>query len=84
MPALKTAPRGYAKDHPRIELLRQKGLVGYRTLTGTALADGDGVTRLRGRDLHRVRAAGRLAGQARRRTGPPQRAAPLTAGQAAA
>ena len=24
--ALKTAPRGYAKDHPRIELLRAKGL----------------------------------------------------------
>ncbi len=25
--ALKTAPRGYARDHPRIELLRLKGLV---------------------------------------------------------
>lgn len=24
---LKTAPRGYAKDHPRIDLLRRKGLV---------------------------------------------------------
>jgi uncharacterized protein (TIGR02453 family) len=24
---LKTAPRGYPKDHPRIELLRQKGIV---------------------------------------------------------
>jgi uncharacterized protein (TIGR02453 family) len=24
--ALKTAPRGYAKDHPRVELLRMKGL----------------------------------------------------------
>jgi uncharacterized protein (TIGR02453 family) len=24
---LKTAPRGYAKDHPRIDLLRQKGVV---------------------------------------------------------
>ena len=43
VPALKTAPRGYAKDHPRIHLLRQKGLVGYRTLTGTALRDGAGV-----------------------------------------
>jgi uncharacterized protein (TIGR02453 family) len=43
MPALKTAPRGYAKDHPRIELLRRKGLVGARTLTGTALRDGDRV-----------------------------------------
>ena len=27
---LKTAPRGYAKDHPRIELLRYKGLVAWR------------------------------------------------------
>ncbi len=28
--ALKTAPKGYAKDHPRIELLRQKGMVSWR------------------------------------------------------
>ena len=28
--ALKTAPRGYPRDHPRIELLRLKGLVGTR------------------------------------------------------
>jgi uncharacterized protein (TIGR02453 family) len=27
---LKTAPRGYPKDHPRIELLRLKGLVTWR------------------------------------------------------
>jgi uncharacterized protein (TIGR02453 family) len=27
---LKTAPRGYLKDHPRIELLRYKGLVAWR------------------------------------------------------
>jgi uncharacterized protein (TIGR02453 family) len=27
---LKTAPRGYAKDHPRIELLRNKGLVTWK------------------------------------------------------
>lgn len=27
---LKTAPRGYAKDHPRIELLRRKGLIAGR------------------------------------------------------
>ncbi|MBI5090201.1 MAG: DUF2461 domain-containing protein [Actinobacteria bacterium] len=30
MDELKTAPRGYAKDHPRIELLRRKGLVATR------------------------------------------------------
>jgi uncharacterized protein (TIGR02453 family) len=28
--ALKTAPKGYPKDHPRIELLRYKGLVGWQ------------------------------------------------------
>lgn len=28
--SLKTAPRGYPKDHPRIELLRRKGLVATR------------------------------------------------------
>ena len=27
---LKTAPRGFPKDHPRIELLRYKGLVAWR------------------------------------------------------
>jgi uncharacterized protein (TIGR02453 family) len=27
---LKTAPKGYAKDHPRIELLRHKGLIAWR------------------------------------------------------
>jgi uncharacterized protein (TIGR02453 family) len=27
---LKTAPRGYPKDHPRIDLLRQKGIVAWR------------------------------------------------------
>ena len=28
---LKTAPRGYPKDHPRIDLLRHKGLVAWRS-----------------------------------------------------
>jgi uncharacterized protein (TIGR02453 family) len=28
--SVKTAPRGYPKDHPRIELLRQKGLITWR------------------------------------------------------
>lgn len=32
MESLKTAPRGYAKDHPRVELLRMKGLTMGRTL----------------------------------------------------
>jgi uncharacterized protein (DUF2461 family) len=30
MGELKTAPRGFAKDHPRIELLRLKGLATWR------------------------------------------------------
>jgi uncharacterized protein (TIGR02453 family) len=28
--ALKTAPKGYPKDHPRIELLRHKGLISWK------------------------------------------------------
>jgi uncharacterized protein (TIGR02453 family) len=28
--SLKTAPRGYAKDHPRLDLLRYKGLICWR------------------------------------------------------
>ena len=28
--SLKTAPKGYAKDHPRIELLRLKGLISWK------------------------------------------------------
>jgi uncharacterized protein (TIGR02453 family) len=31
MESLKTAPRGYPKDHPRIELLRRKGLTAGKT-----------------------------------------------------
>ena len=30
---LKTAPRGYPKDHPRIELLRRKGLTAFMSWT---------------------------------------------------
>jgi len=29
--ALKSAPRGYDKEHPRVELLRQKGLIAWRS-----------------------------------------------------
>lgn len=34
---LKTAPRGYAKDHPRIELLRYKGLISWQSWPPSAL-----------------------------------------------
>jgi uncharacterized protein (TIGR02453 family) len=37
---LKTAPRGYPKDHPRVDLLRQKALSAHRRLSGAPLHDG--------------------------------------------
>jgi uncharacterized protein (TIGR02453 family) len=36
MEALKTAPRGYPKDHPRIELLRWKGCIASKELGAPA------------------------------------------------
>ncbi len=61
---LKSAPRGYPADHPRIEWLRCKGLTAWQewpvqAWLGTAAARDHGFP---GRD----RAAQRLAGQARR------------------
>lgn len=40
---LKTAPRGYPKDHPRVELLRQKAVSAHRRLSGAPLRDGEAV-----------------------------------------
>lgn len=40
---LKTAPRGYPKDHARIRLLRQKGVIASATLAGAKLRNGDRV-----------------------------------------
>jgi uncharacterized protein (TIGR02453 family) len=37
--SLKTAPRGYSKDHPRVDLLRQKAVSAHSRLTGTRLRD---------------------------------------------
>jgi uncharacterized protein (TIGR02453 family) len=37
---LKTAPRGYPRDHPRVDLLRQKAVSAHRRLTGAGLQDG--------------------------------------------
>lgn len=50
--SLKTAPKGFPKDHPRIELLRQKGLISWRSWQagawlGTAKAKGRVVEFLR-------------------------------------
>ncbi len=36
METLKTAPKGYPKDHPQIELLRQKGLVAMKAWPAAA------------------------------------------------
>jgi uncharacterized protein (TIGR02453 family) len=38
--ALKTVPRGYPRDHPRVDLLRQKAVSAHRRLTGSGLRDG--------------------------------------------
>jgi uncharacterized protein (TIGR02453 family) len=42
---LKTAPRGYPRDHPRVELLRQKAVSAHRRLQGSELGDADAVRR---------------------------------------
>ena len=36
---LKTSPRGYPKDHPRVDLLRRKAVSAHRRLAGTPLRD---------------------------------------------
>lgn len=41
---LKTAPRGYPKDHPRIELLRRKGLTTSTVIDDERLQDLDALT----------------------------------------
>jgi uncharacterized protein (TIGR02453 family) len=43
--ALKTAPRGYPKDHPRVDLLRQKAVSAHRRLEGSELGDAAAVRR---------------------------------------
>jgi uncharacterized protein (TIGR02453 family) len=46
--SLKTAPRGYPKDHPRIELLRRKGLIAMQEFgTPTWLHTKAAATRIR-------------------------------------
>jgi uncharacterized protein (TIGR02453 family) len=37
---LKTAPRGFPRDHPRGDLLRQKGVIAMRTRPGSELQNG--------------------------------------------
>lgn len=52
---LKTAPRGYPKDHPRIELLRFKGLVAFETVVDPEIVETAAA-------LQRVRASWDAAG----------------------
>jgi uncharacterized protein (TIGR02453 family) len=53
--SLRTAPRGYPREHPRIELLRRKAVV-----VGRALPRGDGISR--DAALRHVSSAWRAAG----------------------
>jgi uncharacterized protein (TIGR02453 family) len=55
---LKTAPRGYPKDHPRIDLLRRKGLVAWRQWP---VAPWLGTATAKRRLVEFLRAAGPLA-----------------------
>jgi len=54
---LKTAPRGYPKDHSRADLLRQKAVSAHRRLTGSTLLDAAAV---RGFVVDTFEACGRL------------------------
>jgi uncharacterized protein (TIGR02453 family) len=54
---LKTAPRGYPKDHPRIELLRHKGLIAWKQWPVAAWM---GTAKAKDRIVGFLRAAGPL------------------------
>ena len=71
---LKTAPRGYPKDHPRIELLRFKGLVTWRSWPAGAWL---GTKRAKDRIVEFLEASQPLGGWLRTNVGPstmPERA----------
>jgi uncharacterized protein (DUF2461 family) len=64
---LKTAPRGYPKDHPRIELLRFKGLVTWRAWPVGAWL---GTRKAKDRVVEFLRASEPLSGWLRAHVGP--------------
>jgi len=64
---LKTAPRGYPKDHPRIELLRCKGLITWREWPAAAWL---GTRRVKGRVVEFLRLSEPLNDWLRRHVGP--------------
>jgi uncharacterized protein (TIGR02453 family) len=65
---LKTAPRGYPRDHPRADLLRQKGVIAIRTRTGSDLQNG---SRLRLFVIETFQICADLTNWLKRYVGPP-------------
>jgi len=65
--SLKSAPKGYPKDHPRIDLLRHKGLVAWREWPPAAWL---GTSAARKRVVEFLRAAGPLNGWLAAQVGP--------------
>jgi uncharacterized protein (TIGR02453 family) len=64
---LKTAPRGYPKDHPRIELLRHKGLIAWKQWPVAAWM---GTAKAKDRIVEFLHAAGPLNGWLDKHVGP--------------
>ena len=78
--SLKTAPKGYPKDHPRIELLRYKGLIAWKEWpAGAWLGKKSAKDRVVDVPPHHPSAL-RLVGHQRRRLDAPARHPPLTSG----
>jgi uncharacterized protein (TIGR02453 family) len=64
---LKTAPRGYPKDHPRIELLRYKGLIAWKEFPAGAWL---GTRKAKDRVVEVLRGSKPLADWLRKNVGP--------------
>jgi uncharacterized protein (TIGR02453 family) len=64
---LKTAPKGYPKDHPRIELLRHKGLISWREWPPQAWL---GTRKAKDRVVESLRRSKPLSAWLRRHVGP--------------
>jgi uncharacterized protein (TIGR02453 family) len=67
---LKTAPRGYPKDHPRIELLRYKGLITWRHWPAGAWL---GTRRAKDRVIEFLRSSEPISGWLKKNVGPSTR-----------
>ena len=64
---LKTAPKGYPKDHPRVELLRYKGLIAWKDWPAAAWL---GTARAKDRVVEFLRLSKPLNGWLRANVGP--------------